>query len=243
MSTVLSPAPCNGYPGFCWAHEEPHEIPNAEAEPKPLVLFGPPPSPSPEPEPDRPCQYLTVDGKPRREHAAPLPIVENPEASRPCHQFKYQVAKELQWLRGEWAIDHPGKEVPDLAERAYTSIKAFWIEKNLWNKKRGIVPGMKWAHEEGEQPAAQMEEQAECMLSKFQPFCSHDCPLRIDRPANGNNADGGTSHDTLEAEEQLRPTIPCHAGRSQAPKHQKHTPKRVASCPELQPEEAAPNDL
>ncbi|CAG9990910.1 unnamed protein product [Clonostachys byssicola] len=91
-------------------------------------------------------------------------------------------------------IEHPGKEGPQL------------------DKKRDGEPEMEWAHEkpeegEGEQAAAQIEGQAEHLSDDSRPHCAGDGSSRIDRPSEGNNAHGGASNDSFEAEEQPRAAI------------------------------------
>ncbi|CAH0058097.1 unnamed protein product [Clonostachys solani] len=155
-------------------------------------------------------------------------------------------------IRNEWleqgtgetigVIEHPGTEVPELAEQAI-----FWIEKNLWNKKWDD----EWAHkvpeeEEGEQAAAQMGGQAEYLPNDTRPQCPDDGTPRIDRPAEGNNAHDGAFHNSFEAEEQLKTTIQYHAGPSRAPKeHTLDSKAQGAVFPnfnnQLQPPEESPS--
>ena len=73
----------------------------------------------------------------------------NYDASRPFYQFMHQVSKE----RERFQIDHPGEATlestaPNVNAIAYENVKQIWVKRGLWNKNWGILPGMKWNHEE-----------------------------------------------------------------------------------------------
>lgn len=70
------------------------------------------------------------------------------EASRPYHQFVYQVSKERERIQDEY-ISGEGSSVniPDINTTAYKNIKNTWTKRGIWNKRWGILPGMLWKHE------------------------------------------------------------------------------------------------
>ena len=72
------------------------------------------------------------------------------EASRPFHQFLYQVSKQRERLQSEPA--GPEGALPlnlaDINSKAYENVKSIWTERGIWNKKWGILPGMSWKHEQ-----------------------------------------------------------------------------------------------
>jgi hypothetical protein len=68
-------------------------------------------------------------------------------ASRPYHQFLYQVSKECGWIEDE--LQHQGSAGSvDIKAKAYENVKKIWIEDQIWNFKWGELPGMTWMHEE-----------------------------------------------------------------------------------------------
>ncbi|KAK9859269.1 hypothetical protein MYU51_016445 [Penicillium brevicompactum] len=73
----------------------------------------------------------------------------NYEPSRPFYQFMHQVSKE----RERFQIDHPDEATlalttPNVNTIAYENVKKIWVERTIWNEKWGILPGMRWKHEE-----------------------------------------------------------------------------------------------
>ena len=69
------------------------------------------------------------------------------EASRPYHQFNYQVSKERGLLHDKESKWNEGHE-PDINTLAYKNVKARWLERGIWSRDWGILPGMAWKHEE-----------------------------------------------------------------------------------------------
>ncbi|KAJ4286973.1 hypothetical protein N0V90_012853 [Kalmusia sp. IMI 367209] len=71
------------------------------------------------------------------------------EASRPYHQFSYQVSKEREWVKDELlmtgSIDNA-----DIDAIAYENTKRHWMEDGVWNANWGEMPGMTWLHEDME---------------------------------------------------------------------------------------------
>ncbi|KAG6015420.1 hypothetical protein E4U43_005353 [Claviceps pusilla] len=72
------------------------------------------------------------------------------EASRPFHQFIYQVSQERERIT---AKQPPITEQPlnniaaDINTIAYENVKQVWIRRRIWNSKWGLLPGMTWKHE------------------------------------------------------------------------------------------------
>lgn len=66
-------------------------------------------------------------------------------ASRPFNQFNYQVAKESERLEAE--LSSVVLINTDVNTKAYRNVKNSWINRNIWDDKWGILPGMSWKHE------------------------------------------------------------------------------------------------
>lgn len=71
------------------------------------------------------------------------------EASRPFHQFIYQVSKERERVLAESGPDGPSfSDLPDINTKAYERVKATWTRRGIWDRKWGVLPGMSWKHEQ-----------------------------------------------------------------------------------------------
>lgn len=71
------------------------------------------------------------------------------ELSRPYYQFIYQVSKERERLQAESRPETPNaRDSPDINTKAYETVKELWIERSIWDRKWGILPGMNWRHEQ-----------------------------------------------------------------------------------------------
>lgn len=74
------------------------------------------------------------------------------DASRPFEQFNYQVSMECKRLQDE--IKSSGRTElmisipPNISTTAYETVRGTWIERGIWNRKWGILPGMSWKHEQ-----------------------------------------------------------------------------------------------
>jgi hypothetical protein len=69
------------------------------------------------------------------------------EATRPYHQFIYQVSKERERIdKSSTSIER--RWTANVNTRAYESIKETWIERGIWNPRWGILPGMTWKDQE-----------------------------------------------------------------------------------------------
>ncbi|KAJ8127744.1 hypothetical protein O1611_g5892 [Lasiodiplodia mahajangana] len=70
------------------------------------------------------------------------------EASRPYHQFLWQVSEERERIRDEQGFSGaPAEDLADVNTRAYEAVKSRWVKWTLWHHKWGVLPGMWWKHE------------------------------------------------------------------------------------------------
>ncbi|KAJ6041578.1 uncharacterized protein N7446_010539 [Penicillium canescens] len=75
------------------------------------------------------------------------------EASRPFHQFIYQISEEREQLQSGSPDDTVLVSAPlDINTNAYNNVKRTWVKRGIWNEKWGILPGMLWKHEGPLQP-------------------------------------------------------------------------------------------
>ncbi|KAG5997413.1 hypothetical protein E4U54_002361 [Claviceps lovelessii] len=102
-----------------WKHEEPFPSP-------------PRPQASTEPESDK------LQSQPSAEE------IRSREASRPFHQFIYQVTQERERIAAEQS---PMNMAADINTTAYENVKQVWVRRRIWNSKWGLLPGMTWKHE------------------------------------------------------------------------------------------------
>ncbi|KAH8587523.1 hypothetical protein B0O99DRAFT_694404 [Bisporella sp. PMI_857] len=130
-----------------WKHEEPLEL-ESELEtdtetvsPRPFS-FGTSLKPPP-PKPRRPKS----DNEKQRIAERRAVREREREASRPYHQFVYQISKERQRIQDESA-NGEGTDAADINTRAYENVKNTWTKRGIWNGRWGILPGMSWKHEE-----------------------------------------------------------------------------------------------
>jgi hypothetical protein len=128
-----------------WKHEEPLEI---ESESETDSEAGPSPPlfsfiPKPQPKPRRPKS----DDEKRRIAERRVVREREREASRPYHQFVYQISTERERIQEE-SRSREGADTVDINTRAYENVKNTWTKRGIWNKRWGILPGMSWKHEE-----------------------------------------------------------------------------------------------
>ncbi|KAL5330825.1 hypothetical protein ACEPPN_000349 [Leptodophora sp. 'Broadleaf-Isolate-01'] len=128
-----------------WKHEEPLEI-ESESETDTEAESSRPLFSSlskPQPKPRRPKN----DEEKRR--IAERRVVRERErvASRPYHQFVYQISKERERIQEE-SKNREGDDTADINTRAYNNVKNTWTKRGIWNKKWGVLPGMSWKHEQ-----------------------------------------------------------------------------------------------
>ncbi|KAF7544176.1 hypothetical protein G7Z17_g10159 [Cylindrodendrum hubeiense] len=72
------------------------------------------------------------------------------DASRPFQRFHYMVSREQERLMAKQNIASakPAESAPpDIYTQAYTNVRANWVERGLWYRKWGQLPGMSWRHE------------------------------------------------------------------------------------------------
>ncbi|KAK8043429.1 hypothetical protein PG993_005859 [Apiospora rasikravindrae] len=71
------------------------------------------------------------------------------EASRPFHRFIYQMGEERFRLQGRpFRDDSEVLDLFDINTQAYETVKARWIERGIWDRRWGKMPGMKWKHQQ-----------------------------------------------------------------------------------------------
>ncbi|KAH6982216.1 hypothetical protein BKA56DRAFT_731615 [Ilyonectria sp. MPI-CAGE-AT-0026] len=74
------------------------------------------------------------------------------DASRPFQRFIYLVSRERERILATAGSTGPDSTGPttaplDINTQAYTNVKANWVERGLWYRKWGQLPGMNWKHE------------------------------------------------------------------------------------------------
>ncbi|KAK2797258.1 hypothetical protein FQN50_009266 [Emmonsiellopsis sp. PD_5] len=70
------------------------------------------------------------------------------EYSRPYHQFIYQISKEREKIEEESARKGGSAIIYDINTIAYENVKGRWLNRLIWDKRWGVLPGMSWKHEE-----------------------------------------------------------------------------------------------
>ena len=131
-----------------WKHEEPLE-PESELETDskagPSLSFSF--SPNSQPKLRRPKSDNAKSDNEKRRIAEQQVIRERErEASRPYHQFLYQMSKERERIQEE-SENGEGADAADINTKAYENVKNIWTKRRIWNEKWGTMPGMSWKHE------------------------------------------------------------------------------------------------
>ena len=175
-----------------WKHEEPLEI-ESESE------GNDPPSPP-----------KTGEEKPRRPKSAEeLRLIQarrvrrerEREASRPFYQFIYQVSQQRERIQGESGSEEAtatsSKVSPEINTRAYEVVKKIWMDRGIWNRKWGVMPGMSWKHE---QPIDEMlaEEMGLDPALQERPLAEENNNPRL-KESTPNPADAGSGERAFEA--------------------------------------------
>ena len=130
-----------------WKHEEPLDIESestnnlGERSSNALFSFSRPPK---------------SDEDKRRDAELRAARIREREASRPFHQFVYQLSKERERIT-EQGEGEEGVYSADINTTAYENVKSTWIKRKIWNQRWGTIPGMSWNHEE---PLVVAEEEA-----------------------------------------------------------------------------------
>ncbi|KAK7962843.1 uncharacterized protein PG986_003668 [Apiospora aurea] len=70
------------------------------------------------------------------------------DASRPYHRFLYQLGEERTAFHGRLFPDVKVLDSVDINTKAYETVKARWVERGIWDRRWGILPGLKWKHEQ-----------------------------------------------------------------------------------------------
>jgi hypothetical protein len=119
-----------------WKHEEPLELESrsetdtdAESLPRPLSIFGIPQKQL-QPKPRQPKS----DVEKRRIAEQRVVQEREREASRPYHQFVYQISKERARIQEESA-NGEGADAADINTRAYKNVKNIWTKRGIWNRR------------------------------------------------------------------------------------------------------------
>ncbi|KAI9767589.1 MAG: hypothetical protein M1840_005626 [Geoglossum simile] len=117
-----------------WKHEEPLGLESdteVESPPQTISLFGvPQKQPQPKPKSNDEKKWVAEQRAVQERER---------EASRPYHQFVYQISKECERIQDNSA---------DINTRAYENVRNTWIKRRIWNGRWGIMPGMSWKHED-----------------------------------------------------------------------------------------------
>ncbi len=131
----------NSEPGYFrvgrkWKHEEPGPSSDVEAESEAVqLLFGSSMVPK-----NGQMQHMTIEEREKLEH--------DREASRPIHQFYWQLSKERDRIHGEISVGQAAASADlDINTKAYENVKKIWLERRIWDTKWGLLPGMTWKHE------------------------------------------------------------------------------------------------
>ena len=191
--------------GGVWKHQEPLELKSEvetddEREPQPQI-FAAIPAPKP-PKSDEEKRRIAEQRSIRlREREA------SREASRPFHQFVYQVSNQ----RGRIEDIFRNREaraavstIADINTMAYETIKNFWVKQKIWDERWSILPGMSWKHEEPFEEETNAPTQTNLVEN-----CNHAIVEGPLAPIFGSAAPMETSHHqasgTLEISQQGRP--------------------------------------
>lgn len=70
------------------------------------------------------------------------------EASRPFHQFLWQLARQRDLMTGKPTIRTAASVASiDINTMAYEAVKGLWDRMGIWDTEWGVMPGMSWMHE------------------------------------------------------------------------------------------------
>ena len=168
-----------------WKHEEPLELESELGMDTESESLRPPfsfLSKEPQPKPRRPKS----DEEKRRIAERRVVRQREREASRPYHQFVYQVSKERERIQEESA-NGEGADAADINTRAYKTVKNTWTKRGIWKTRWGILPGMSWKHEEPleEEAADGPIPVSEIALRNAQPPVNHEAANGLFAPLFG----------------------------------------------------------
>ncbi|KAH9904821.1 hypothetical protein F4778DRAFT_47245 [Xylariomycetidae sp. FL2044] len=124
-----------------WKHEEPlmsESDSDSETEDQPVPIFS------------LPKTAVVKHEPPKRKDQADRE--REREASRPFHQFIFQVSRQRKRIQDETRrTDATSSDSADINTRAYEEVKSTWSRRGIWDKKWGVLPGMAWKHEQSEE--------------------------------------------------------------------------------------------
>lgn len=132
-----------------WKHEEPLELElesdsdvNSITEPYRKLSFLPE-------QPRAKLKRQKTENTKQQIEKQKIKLAREREASRPYHQFIYQMSKQREILQDRHiAMNGSNPSIPDIDAMAYQDVKNTWTKRGIWNKSWGTLPGMSWKHEE-----------------------------------------------------------------------------------------------
>lgn len=117
-----------------WKHEELSELnPGSDSDsPGPPPIFG------------EKQERSKNDGKICRSTEQLAREKNEREASRPCHQFNYQILKEREHISTKRSMEVSDSE---LDIEAFENVKQRWVDRGIWDASWLRLPGLSWKHE------------------------------------------------------------------------------------------------
>jgi hypothetical protein len=193
-----------------WKHEEPLEL-ESESETDTEAESSRPPfsflSKEPQPKPRRPKS----DEEKRRIAERRVVREREREASRPYHQFVYQISKERE--RIQESANGEGADTADINTRAYENVKNTWTKRGIWNKRWGVLPGMSWKHEQPFEEMVREEMGDDPVPANPLVNGSHDAPaIRIFGSPSPVQSNHRQVSDALNSSQQGPPADIASAG-------------------------------
>jgi len=155
-----------------WKHEEPLEL-ESESEPDSVSegqhsLFGMQPKQPRRPKNDKEKRRV-AERRTKRELER--------QASRPNHQFCYQMNKVRKRIEEELKSGEL-TEIADVETKVYQTVKDLWVKWGIWwDGKWDVLPGTSWKHEE------RSEQQAPFRFSSVPANEPHTANLQLDESA------------------------------------------------------------
>ncbi|KKZ60762.1 hypothetical protein EMCG_04572 [[Emmonsia] crescens] len=134
-------------------HPEPHDV-GTESDTQREIRFGSIVFSGrgyPSPQPFRQQENTNSNKKKQGIAERRATLKREREASRPFHQFIYQVSRDRERMQSETEDERATTTATlnsDINTKAYENVKAIWVRRKIWNRKWGILPGMVWKHEE-----------------------------------------------------------------------------------------------
>lgn len=136
-----------------WRHEEPLDLSSmsvSESDGQPDAGYGP--SVLLRPTDTKPKQpRILTDEEFAKRMSYHNRLRRDREASRPFHQFLWQLSKERECIHEGGMFDtiaDSNDSAPlDINTQAYNNVKSTWVNRGIWDKEWGIIPGMSWKHE------------------------------------------------------------------------------------------------